>query len=413
MSANALTASCAVSIPLAALPECASEPPRENAEPVFAVKPPGWYGWGKPVLDFALALALTIPALVLVTLAALAVRLTSSGPAFYAQTRVGKNGRRFTLLKLRTMRHRCEDGTGPQWSPNNDDRVTRVGRFLRRTHLDELPQLWNVLRGDMSLVGPRPERPEIIAALALDRVVPGYSERLAVRPGLTGLAQLLLPPDVDVESVRRKVACDREYIANRTLWLDVRLLLDTLLRTAGVGLYRVRQTLALPDSTAHTATAPKSEPTSDPPSAFGSEEWRTTVDELCAVREGAPQRPPVEGERAAVRMWFRKTVVPVLHDLASELRQHGRRVKVSVGWGEEVWLRVWDRRGRREMDLKFRARRIAGALQVCARELVRDGRRDFVHEHPLGAPGAAPDRAQVIAFVLARFRATARVASGQ
>jgi lipopolysaccharide/colanic/teichoic acid biosynthesis glycosyltransferase len=216
-------------------------------KPLVLSPPPrrGRYARLKPALDFALALALTPFALLAVALAALAVKLTSSGPAFYAQTRVGRDGRRFTLVKLRTMRHRCETLSGPRWSQHGDDRVTRLGRFLRASHLDELPQLWNVLRGDMSLVGPRPERPEIIESQSLARLVPGYDERVSVEPGITGLAQLLLPPDSDVESVRRKLAYDLWYVENCGPWLDLRILCGTLLKLAGLDPRLPRRAAAL------------------------------------------------------------------------------------------------------------------------------------------------------------------------
>ena len=136
--------------------------------------------------------------------AAIVVKLTSRGPAFYTQIRLGQDGRAYAIYKLRTMTHDCEKLSGPQWSKKGDCRVTAVGRLLRRSHLDELPQLWNVLRGEMSLIGPRPERPEFVPRL--ERSLPHYRARLHVRPGVTGLAQVQLPPDTDLGSVRRKLA---------------------------------------------------------------------------------------------------------------------------------------------------------------------------------------------------------------
>jgi len=160
------------------------------------------------------------------------VRATSPGPFVYTQTRLGLNRRRFTIYKIRSMTHNCEQLSGPCWSVGNDPRVTPVGRFLRRTHLDELPQLWNVLRGDMSLVGPRPERPEFVASL--EQVLPRYSERLKVRPGVTGLAQMKLPPDTDLLSVRRKLVYDLHYVERSRLGLDLRILLGTALFLLGI-----------------------------------------------------------------------------------------------------------------------------------------------------------------------------------
>src|SRR5262249_20621003 len=154
-----------------------------------------WYVPCKTALDFVAAAVLLVFAAPVIALAALLVKLTSRGPAFYTQTRVGRNGRLFTIYKVRTMMHKCESLTGPRWSLPGDPRVTRGGHFLRVTHLDELPQLVNVLRGDMSLIGPRPERPEFVPEL--ERAVPRYRERLAVLPGVTGLAQVQLPADTD------------------------------------------------------------------------------------------------------------------------------------------------------------------------------------------------------------------------
>jgi lipopolysaccharide/colanic/teichoic acid biosynthesis glycosyltransferase len=159
--------------------------------------------------------------------------LTSSGPGIYTQTRLGLHRRPFTIYKIRTMTHNCEAATGARWSSGKSDaRVTLIGRFLRRTHIDELPQLWNVLRGEMTLVGPRPERPEIVAQI--EPLVPGYGLRLTVLPGVTGLAQIQLPPDTNVDSVRRKVRYDAYYAAHLSLWLDLRLILVTAGKVCGL-----------------------------------------------------------------------------------------------------------------------------------------------------------------------------------
>jgi lipopolysaccharide/colanic/teichoic acid biosynthesis glycosyltransferase len=174
------------------------------------------------------------------------VKLTSPGPALYSQTRLGLNRRRFTIYKIRSMTHNCEAQTGAQWAVRNDPRVTFVGKILRVTHIDELPQLWNVLRGDMSLVGPRPERPEIIQRV--EPLVPGYAARLAVRPGVTGLAQVQLPPDTDIESVRRKVLYDAYYAGVASLWLDLRLMAATLVKMVGLPFGVSRVLLWLPSA---------------------------------------------------------------------------------------------------------------------------------------------------------------------
>jgi len=195
-------------------------------------------------LDVAIAgAALSFFALVL-PLLALAIKLDSRGPVFYSQTRIGLNrrrskpahsvpdrrktlipGRPFRVWKLRTMV--CDaERNGPRWAVRNDDRVTRTGRFLRRSRLDEVPQFWNVLHGEMSVVGPRPERLCFINQFEQD--VPFYRERLLVRPGITGLAQIENGYDCDLESVRRKVALDRRYIREIGLWTDVRILARTV-----------------------------------------------------------------------------------------------------------------------------------------------------------------------------------------
>ena len=186
----------------------------------------------KRITDVIFAAGLTVATAPVILLIVALVKLTSAGPVIYAQTRVGRDRRLFTIFKIRTMYHNCEHWSGPQWSTENDPRVIPIGRFLRRSHLDELPQIWNVLRGEMSLVGPRPERPEFIPEL--EKALPRYIERLSVLPGLTGLAQVNLPPDVDHESVRRKLAYDLYYVENQTFWLDLRLLICTGLFLAGV-----------------------------------------------------------------------------------------------------------------------------------------------------------------------------------
>lgn len=207
---------------------------------------PTWYSAGKVVLDYAVTVLLLPLAVPLIALAALAARLTSPGPAFYLQTRVGLNGRHYRIIKLRTMHHGCELRSGIKWAGKHDDRVTRVGRFLRRTHVDELPQLINVLLGHMSLVGPRPERPEVISAKGLEQLVPGYAHRLRVKPGVTGLAQVQLPADTDVTSVRYKVVYDLYYAEHQGVLLDVRLLAATLAKALGMGPTVIRRAFFLP-----------------------------------------------------------------------------------------------------------------------------------------------------------------------
>jgi lipopolysaccharide/colanic/teichoic acid biosynthesis glycosyltransferase len=190
----------------------------------------GWYMAVKSLLDFLAALVLLVLLLPVIAAAALAVKLTSHGPAFYRQVRLGRGGASFTLIKLRTMVQNAEASTGAIWSQKNDARVTRLGKLLRDTHIDEFPQLLNVLQGHMSLVGPRPERPEMVSKLEWE--IPCYRLRLNVKPGITGLAQLRLPADCNVESVRRKLVHDLYYVRFATPWLDAKLLAMTFLKFA-------------------------------------------------------------------------------------------------------------------------------------------------------------------------------------
>jgi lipopolysaccharide/colanic/teichoic acid biosynthesis glycosyltransferase len=196
------------------------------------------------VVDRILAVLLLIPVAPVLAVLMAVVKLTSKGPAVYRQARLGYGNRVFWIYKLRTMYVDAERLTGPVWSTEQDPRVTRVGRWLRGLHLDEFPQLWNVLKGDMSLVGPRPERPEIVRQL--DRLYPAYHSRLAVLPGITGLAQVQLPPDSDVAEVWRKMACDLCYIERADAWMDFRILVATGLKLLAVSPSRRRQLLALP-----------------------------------------------------------------------------------------------------------------------------------------------------------------------
>jgi lipopolysaccharide/colanic/teichoic acid biosynthesis glycosyltransferase len=199
----------------------------------FAAPRHGRYAVVKRALDYILAPLLLVLLGPILAMAMLLVKLTSPGPALYTQVRVGRSGRTFTIYKIRTMHHLCEAKSGPSWSPpRGDTRVTGVGRWLRRTKIDELPQLWNVLRGEMSLIGPRPERPVFVEQLK--QIIPRYRDRLQVLPGLTGLAQIQLPPDTDIASVRRKLACDLYYIHHLSFWLDLRILICTVSYLIGI-----------------------------------------------------------------------------------------------------------------------------------------------------------------------------------
>jgi len=203
-----------------------------------------WYPFWRGVAEFAAALMLFVITAPVVLIAAAAVRLTSRGPAVYAQRRLGRGGRVYTMYKLRSMYHECERQSGVCWSRPGDPRITPVGRFLRFTHLDELPQLWNVLKGEMSLIGPRPERPELVTRLARD--IPRYRERMQVRPGVTGFAQVQLPYDSGLESVRRKLAYDLYYIETVSAGLDLRILFGTALKMSGIPFAIIRWLFVMP-----------------------------------------------------------------------------------------------------------------------------------------------------------------------
>ena len=205
---------------------------------------PRWMIASKYCGDFLIAAVLLVLALPFIGLAALLVKLTSRGPVLYFQTRLGLNGRQFKIYKIRTMIHNCEHLSGPRWSTPGDPRITPVGQFLRATHIDELPQLWNVLRGEMSLVGPRPERPEF--AHSLEALIPLYGERLIVRPGVTGLAQVQFPPDSDLEGVRGKLAYDLHYIQQISFWLDLKIIIATGLKVFGARFVTLRRILGFP-----------------------------------------------------------------------------------------------------------------------------------------------------------------------
>lgn len=177
----------------------------------------------KEVLDVGLAAFLLLVSLPVLGLAALFIKLTSPGPILYRQRRVGKDGKEFVMYKLRTMVDGAESATGPVLAVHADERITRIGRFLRTGRIDEIPQLFNILNGTMSLVGPRPERPEFIGEFL--RTIPGYAERLQVKPGLTGLAQVNGEYHTTPEY---KLKYDLAYIYNYSLWLDMRILTETV-----------------------------------------------------------------------------------------------------------------------------------------------------------------------------------------
>ena len=191
-----------------------------------------WYEVSRRALDVIGSLLLLAFALPLLLLVAFLIKVDSTGPVLYRQSRVGLHGRIFTMLKFRSMRVDAEVA-GPCWATDRDPRMTRIGAFIRATRLDEVPQLLNVLRGEMSLVGPRPERPHFVQQLAA--IIPRYNERTHVLPGITGWAQINYPYGASVEDARAKLAFDLVYINNRALLLDLRI----LLRTIPVVLFRI------------------------------------------------------------------------------------------------------------------------------------------------------------------------------
>lgn len=182
--------------------------------------------FGRRVMSIAVSLLLLVVVLPLLPLIALAIKFTSSGPMLYRQKRVGRRGEVFNCYKFRTMRADAEADTGPTWAGDDDPRITAVGRFLRITRLDELPQLWNVFTGDMGFVGPRPERPEFVEWLT--REVPYYQLRHIVRPGMTGWAQISYQYGASLEESKEKLKYDLYYIKNVSLAFDLYIIFQTI-----------------------------------------------------------------------------------------------------------------------------------------------------------------------------------------
>jgi sugar transferase (PEP-CTERM system associated) len=180
----------------------------------------------KRTIDLLLSLVLAIVALPLMVITALIVFLDDGSPVLYRQERVGENGRAFTLSKFRSMRKDAEKGGTPIWAQDGDNRVTRIGRFIRKTRLDELPQLWNVVRGDMSFVGPRPERPFFVDQLSKE--IPFYQQRHAVKPGLTGWAQVKYRYGSSLEDAMEKLRYDLYYIKHLSVFFDLTIVFDTV-----------------------------------------------------------------------------------------------------------------------------------------------------------------------------------------
>jgi exopolysaccharide biosynthesis polyprenyl glycosylphosphotransferase len=197
--------------------------------PLIEVVPqimPQWQMVTKRLIDIVVSTVALIAGVPLWILISLAISLDSAGRIIYPQERIGKDGARFTLFKFRSMYKDAEKETGPVWASRNDPRVTRVGRFLRKTHLDETPQFVNVLKGEMSLVGPRPERPFFVEMLLKE--IPLYKRRLKVKPGITGLARVKFEYDESIEDVKIDLQYDLFYIENMSLRLDFQILYKTI-----------------------------------------------------------------------------------------------------------------------------------------------------------------------------------------
>jgi exopolysaccharide biosynthesis polyprenyl glycosylphosphotransferase len=179
----------------------------------------------KRLFDLACALSLLSLTWPVMLLAKILINLESEGPAIYTQIRTGKDGKEFTIYKFRSMRVDAEKN-GAVWAKENDNRITRIGKFIRLTRIDELPQLFNVLKGDMSFIGPRPERPEF--NLKLEKDIPYYNLRHLVRPGLTGWAQVMYPYGASVEDSIQKLQFELYYIKNYSFFLDIKIILRTI-----------------------------------------------------------------------------------------------------------------------------------------------------------------------------------------
>ncbi len=193
-----------------------------HARPVESIEAPAF----RDSLEVAIASLMLLAVSPLLMLVALAIRLEDGGPVLYHQARVGLDGRLFTILKLRSMRIDAEADGHARCASSQDPRITRVGRFIRRTRIDELPQLVNVMRGEMRLIGPRPERPCIVARLC--REIPGFAQRHAVKPGITGWAQVNVGYTSDADGAAAKLRYDLDYVQHRSLSLDLLIVAHTI-----------------------------------------------------------------------------------------------------------------------------------------------------------------------------------------
>jgi len=184
------------------------------------------YAFLKRIFDTTAAVLGAVVLSPLLLIIAVLVKLTSKGPILYSQVRVGREGQHFNMYKFRTMKADAEKATGPVWAAANDNRLTPVGGFMRKAHMDELPQLLNILKGEMSLIGPRPERPVFVDKFKEE--IPDYAKRLAVKPGITGLAQVWHRYDETIEDVKKKLKYDLLYIKRMCFWADFNILLRTV-----------------------------------------------------------------------------------------------------------------------------------------------------------------------------------------
>ena len=177
----------------------------------------------KRLLDIVASLSGLIIGIPLLIIFGVAIKREDKGPIFYKQERLGLKGRRFYVYKLRSMRINAESMGGAQWAQKDDPRITKVGKFIRKTRIDEIPQLYNILIGDMSLIGPRPERPEL--TYQFEQEIPGFMHRLSIKPGLTGWAQVNGGYDI---TPKEKLVFDKEYIENKNILLDLKIILMTI-----------------------------------------------------------------------------------------------------------------------------------------------------------------------------------------
>ena len=187
---------------------------------------PEWEKRLKRVMDVIVSFLILIISSPVIVIAALAIKLNSKGPVFFTQERSGMNGEPFTMIKFRSMYQDAEKKTGPIWSSKDDPRITRVGKIIRKLRIDEIPQFMNVLKGEMSIVGPRPERPFFVEKLSEE--IPYYKRRLKVRPGITGWAQVKHKYDESIEDVKVKLRYDLFYIENMSLRMDFKIIFRTV-----------------------------------------------------------------------------------------------------------------------------------------------------------------------------------------